>query len=82
MEALIWYVAWRRQAIIWTNVDKSSAMSCDIQLRTFSQEMLKISTLDIHLKMTTLILQPYHPEAQGLIINGWFMNAGLLFTKR
>ena len=47
-------VAWRHQAITWTNVDLSSVRSCGIYLRTisFSHEMLSIFILDTSLKIT------------------------------
>ena len=34
---------WQHQAITWTNVDLSSVRSCDIHLKTISQELLKIT---------------------------------------
>ena len=34
-----WLVAWRHQAITWTNVDLSSLRSCGIHLTTVSQQM-------------------------------------------
>ena len=35
-----WLVAWRHQAIAWTNADQSSVKSCGIHLRIISHEML------------------------------------------
>ena len=51
---------WRwHQAITGTNVDLSSVDDCGIHMMTFSQEMAKICILNVHLKITTLTLQPY-----------------------
>ena len=47
----------RQQAIAWTNVDKSSMRSCDIHLRTISQEMPKLIIFDMSLEITNLWLQ-------------------------
>ena len=48
------------QDITWTNVDLSSGKSCGIHLTANSQEMLKISILDVSLKVTNSVLQS-HP---------------------
>ena len=40
-----WLIAWWHQSTAWTNVDLISEVFCSIHLRTFSQEMLKISIL-------------------------------------
>ena len=42
-----WLVAWRHQAITWTNVDWSSVKSSDIHIRTISQEMSQPSIIKI-----------------------------------
>ena len=47
-----WLVTWWHQATTWTNVDLSSVKSCGIHLRAISHEMIKISTLDMSLKIT------------------------------
>ena len=50
---------WRRhQAITWTNLDQSSLGFCGIQLRTISQEMVKVHIIDTGLKMTNVRSQP------------------------
>ena len=49
-----WLVAWRHQAITWTNVDLSSAKCCGIHPRAISLELLKIKIWDISLKITLL----------------------------
>ena len=45
--------------ITWTNVNPLSVTSCVIHFRVISQELLKISNLDMSLKITNLILQPH-----------------------
>ena len=49
-----WLVAWRHQAITWTNVDLSSVRSCGIHVRTISQEIPQPSITKISLKITSL----------------------------
>ena len=49
-----WLVAWRHQAITWTNVDLSSIRSCGIHLRTLSWEDLKIPYSKARLKIMFL----------------------------
>ena len=46
-----WLVAWRHQAITWTNVDWSSVKSSDIHIRVISQEMPQPSITKIRLKI-------------------------------
>ena len=46
-----WLVAWRHQAINWTNVDLSSARASGIHLRTFSQEIPQPPITEISLKI-------------------------------
>ena len=58
---LVQVMACWHQIIICTNVDLSSMRSCGIHLRAISQERLKISMLDISLKIINLILQPHLP---------------------
>ena len=62
-------LAWRHQAITWTNADLLSQVFCGIHLRTISQEMLEITILVISLKITNLRLQPHILGANELIIN-------------
>ena len=47
-----WLVAWRHQAITWTNVDLLSGRSCGIHLTTLSQEDFKIPISKARLKTT------------------------------
>ena len=47
-----WLVAWRHQAINWTNVDLSSARSHDIHLRAFSQDISQPSIIKSSMKIT------------------------------
>ena len=49
-----WLVAWRHQAIIWTNFDLSSVRLSDIYLRAFSHEIPQPSTIKISLKIVHL----------------------------
>ena len=60
-----WLVAWWHQT--WTNVDYSSARSCGIHLRAISQQMPKISIVDVSSKITNLRLQQNLPGASDLI---------------
>ena len=57
----------RHQAITGTNVDLSSVRSCGIHLRLITDEMLKISLLDVSLKIIDLKLQPHLPGASEFI---------------
>ena len=41
-------------------------MSCGIHMKTISQEMLKISIIDMNLKTTDLTLQPHVPGVKEL----------------
>ena len=50
----------------WTNDDLSSKVVCNIYLKAISQEMLKISILDMSLSNNNLRLQPYLPGANEL----------------
>ena len=78
-----WLVAWRHQAITWTNVDLSLVKSCGIHLRAVSHEMLKISTLDVSLKIINLRLHPHLQVANELNWLLWFQVRKIwpLFTK-
>ena len=66
-----WLVAWYVQAISWISVDWSSVGSCNIHLRAISQEMLKISIVDISLKSIDSRSQPHFPGANELIAAHW-----------
>ena len=46
-----WLVAWRHQAITWTNIDVTSERSSDIHLRTISQVISLPSITEISLKI-------------------------------
>ena len=52
--------------ITWTNVDLSSNMFCGIHLRAISQETLKISIIDMSLKIATLRLQANLPAIESI----------------
>ena len=56
MRQLSWLVAWRHQAITWTNVDLPLVRSCGVHVRTISQEIriLQPSITKISLKITSL----------------------------
>ena len=54
------------QVITSTNVDLSSVKSFGIHLRAISHEMLKISSLDVSLKITNLRLHPHLPGTNEL----------------
>ena len=49
-----WLVAWRHQAITWTNVDLSSVRSSGIHLSAILHEMPQPSVTEISLKITYL----------------------------
>ena len=55
----------------WNNVDQSSTRSCAIHMRTISQEILKISFLDMSLKIANLWLQSLLPGANDLSDRVW-----------
>ena len=57
-----WLVAWRHQAITWTNVDWSSVKSNDIDISAISLEMPQPSITKICLKITCL---KFHSSFQG-----------------
>ena len=61
-----WLVAWRHQAITWTNVDWSSVKSSDIHIRAISQEMPQSSITKICLKITNLKFHWNFPGANEL----------------
>ena len=44
-------VAWRHQAITWTNVDLPSLKSCDVHLRAISLDISQPSVTKISLKI-------------------------------
>ena len=73
-------VAWRHQAITWTNVDWSSVKSSDMNIRAFSQEMPKPTITKIHLKITYLKLHSNLPGANELNIG--YGITGLHCTKQ
>ena len=53
-EAMQWYIAWRHQAIIWTNVGLSSARSGDIYLRLILWDIPQLLIIKISLTITDL----------------------------
>ena len=60
----LWLVAWRHQAIIWTNVDSSSLQPNDIHLTTVSQEPV---ITKINLKSNFVKFYLHLPGATELI---------------
>ena len=64
-----WLVAWRHQAITWTNVDLSSVMSNGIHLRAILQEIPQSSVTKISLKITYLKCCSNLPGANELMWN-------------
>ena len=60
-------MAWRHQAITWTNVDWSSVKSSDIHIRAISQEMPQPSITKICLNFTCL---KFHSNFQGANVKG------------
>ena len=63
----LWLVAWRHQAITWTNVDLSSVRSSGIHLMAVSWEIPQPPFTEVSLKMTYLKLNLNHPGANELI---------------
>ena len=61
-----WLVAWRDQAITWTNVDLSSVGSSGIHLREISSEMPQPPFTKVSLKITNLKLIWNLPGANEL----------------
>ena len=61
-----WPVAWWHQAITWNYVHSASVMLCGSHLRAIWMDMLKISRLEMSLKMTNSILQPHLPGTNKL----------------
>ena len=65
--------AWRHQTITWTNIDKSSARSNYINLRTISQDIYQSSITNINLYITSqkIIQTSQGPMSQGSWIPLW-----------
>ena len=61
-----WLVAWRHQAITWTNVDLSSVWSSGIHLRSISSEIPQPPFTKVSLKITYLKLNWNLPGANEL----------------
>ena len=64
-----WLVAWRHQAITWTNVDWSLVESSDIHIRAISQEMSQPSITNINLKIICLKFHSNIPGTNKLIVS-------------
>ena len=69
-----WLVAWRHQAIAWTNVVWSLVKSRDIHIREISQEMPQPSITKIRLKITYLKFHSNFPGSNEL--KGRFRKTG------
>ena len=63
---MVQVMAWRHQAITWTNVDWSSLTSSDIHMRAVSQEMLQASVTKLSLKIIYLKFYSNLPGANEL----------------
>ena len=63
---LVQVMAYRHQAITWTNVDLSSVKSCHIYLRVISQEILKRSIHDKSFKNVNSWSELHLPGANEL----------------
>ena len=61
-----WLVAWRHQAITWTNVDLSSVRLSDIHLRASSQEIPQPSITEFIWKIKDLKFHSDFPGANEL----------------
>ena len=64
-----WLVAWRHQAIIWTNIDLSSVRSNGIHLSAILQEIPQPSLTEISLKITSLNFCSNLPGANEFILS-------------
>ena len=69
-----WIVAWRHQAITWTNVDWSSVKCSDIHIRAISQETPQPSITEICLKITYL---KFHSNFPGANEFNWGIPLGI-----
>ena len=67
----LWLVAWRHQAITWTNVDLSSVKSSDIHRNTIALEISQPPITKISLKMTYLKFCLNLPGANELNSRCW-----------
>ena len=65
----LWLVAWRHQAITWTNADLSSVRSSDIHLRTISQGIPRPTITKISFKIIYLKLHSNLPGTNELMMN-------------
>ena len=54
-----------------TNADQPSVKSCSIRLRAILQQMLKMSILNMNLKITDFRLQPHIPDVNELISSSY-----------
>ena len=63
----LWLVAWRHQAITWTNVDWSSVKPNGIRIRAIRQEMPQTSITKLCLKTTYLKFHSNFPGGNELI---------------
>ena len=63
-----WLVAWRHQAITWTNVDSSSVRCHGIHLRALSLDDVKIPINKTRLKIAVLKWHPGLPGANELMV--------------
>ena len=61
-----WLVAWRHQAITWTNVGDSLMRCCGIHLRAILHRVPKLLFHTMNLKIILLKLLPHPPKANEL----------------
>ena len=71
-------IAWRHQAITWTNVDLSSVRSSSIHLRAISYEIPQPPFTKISLEITYLKLNWNLPGANELRVNAYLLLVALL----
>ena len=77
-----WLVAWRHQAITWTNVDLSSVRSSGIYLRAISYEIPQPPFIKFSLKITYLKLIWNLPGANELKSVNMLIIMGMLISLR
>ena len=73
-----WLVAWRHQAITWTNADLSSVRSCGIHRRALSWEDLYIPISKTRLKVTFLESHSDLPGASELNYQVYILTLAVL----
>ena len=72
-----WLVAWRHQAITWTNVDLCLVRSKDISVRTILQNIPQLSIIKISLQITYMNFSFKYPRGQWFNLTLHYLNRKL-----